>query len=243
MASKKKGCIVLKKNNQLKVTYSHRNSELPLLGQKIVKWVRKAGPQAISEYFDKVQLVKEEEPMTAEQIESYKKYMPEQLWKDDLTWPEALAYTKNAVAPLKDEYPWMVDYAGFNGAWVNRYRYIIDLDENLFIVVRGGMELLCQPTDEFTSECVWFDKLSHCEIGRFPLDAIPEDWEEQCDNYWKNNIMIVAVDFRKNNAALESEWIQSFSKGGYNDADYDWEKIKFFYGQNDYNERFDDTKK
>ena len=57
--------------------------------------------EAISEYFDRVQVVREEDPMTAEQIESYKKYMPEQLWKDDLTWPEALAYTKNAVAPLK----------------------------------------------------------------------------------------------------------------------------------------------
>ena len=38
--SKKKGCIVLKKNNYLKVTYSHRNSEMSGIGARIVDWIR-----------------------------------------------------------------------------------------------------------------------------------------------------------------------------------------------------------
>ena len=42
-ASKKKGCIALKKNNILKVTYSHRNSEMEGLGEKLVRWIRSAG--------------------------------------------------------------------------------------------------------------------------------------------------------------------------------------------------------
>ena len=85
MASKKKGCIVLKKGNFLKVTYSHRNSEPEGIGTKLVKWIQKDGPEAIAKYFDEVQVIREEDPMTPEQVESYKKYIPEQLWKDDLT--------------------------------------------------------------------------------------------------------------------------------------------------------------
>ena len=119
--SKKKGCIVLKKNNYLKVTYSHRNSELEGLGEKLVEWLREAGAPAVSEYFDRVQVIREEDPMTPQQAESYRKYVPEKLWKPDMTWSEALAWTKNAVAPLRDGSPWMVDYSGFNGAWVNRF--------------------------------------------------------------------------------------------------------------------------
>ena len=124
MASKKKGCIVIKKNNKLKVTYSHRNSEMRLVGKRVVKWIKTAGIDAISDYYDKVQLVKEEDPMTDEQKESYKKYIPEQLWPEipNMTWPEALAWTKDAAAPLKDFYPYMVDYSGFVGAWANRWR-------------------------------------------------------------------------------------------------------------------------
>ena len=42
-ASKKKGCIALKKDNILKVTYSHRNSEMEGLGEKLVRWIRSDG--------------------------------------------------------------------------------------------------------------------------------------------------------------------------------------------------------
>lgn len=241
MASKKKGCIVIKKNNKLKVTYSHRNSEMRLVGKRVVKWIKTAGIDAISDYYDKVQLVKEEDPMTDEQRESYKKYIPEQLWPEvpNMTWPEALAWTKDAVAPLKDFYPYMVDYTGFVGAWANRWRYIIDLDNNLFIVVRAGLEMLLRYDDDYPKDVDWMDKVAHTEIGRFPLDNIPEDWIEQCDKYW-GSLMIIAVDYQHNKEAKYSEAIQQEGVDGYNPADSDWEKIKFYYGQNSYNKMISD---
>lgn len=244
MASKKKGVIVLKKNNTLKVTYSHRNSEMRLVGKRVVKWIKQAGTEALSDYYDRVVMVKEEDQMTEEQRESYKKYIPEQLWPEvsKMTWSEALAWTKDAVAPLKDAYPYMVDYAGFAGSWSNRWRYIIDLDNNLFIVVRAGLEmLLFDSSDTYPEEFDWMGKVAHTEIGRFPLNDIPEDWIEQCDKYWKS-LMIIAVDYRHNSEAMESEHIQSQGVNGYNPADTDWEKIKYFYGQNHYNELFSDMK-
>ncbi len=241
MASKKKGCIVLKKNNMLKVTYSHRNSEPEGIGKKIVKMIRTLGTDALSKYFDEVQMVKEEDPMTPEQVESYKKYMPEQLWKDDLTWPEALAWTKNAVEPIMDRYPWMVDYAGFNGAWVNRWRYVIDLDRNRFIVVRGGYEILMLQEDRYDPDLDWFDKMSYTQVGNFPLDDIPKDWLQQVKDYW-GSCMIIAVPHHQNSEAEYSDEIQSHSRGGYNPGDYDWNKIKFFYGENHYKDLLSDWK-
>ena len=242
MASKKKGVIVLKKNNKLKVTYSHRNSEMRLVGKRTVKWIRSAGVDAISDYYDKVIMVKEEEPMTEEQKETYKKYIPEQIWPEieNMTWQEALAWTKDAVPPLKDFYPYMVDYSGFVGAWANRWRYIIDLDNNQFIVVRAGLEmLLFDSCDTYPPEYDWMGKVAHTEIGRFPLDNIPEDWIEQCDKYWKS-LMIIAVDYKHNKEAMDSEHVQEMGVNGYNPADSDWEKIKFYYVQNSYNKMITD---
>ena len=239
--SKKKGCIVLKKNNFLKVTYSHRNSEMEGIGIKVVSWIRSAGAEAISAYFDKVQVIREEEPMTPEQVESYKKYIPEQFWKADLTWPEALAHTRNAVAPLRDNYPWLIDYSGFCGVWLNRWRYIIDLDTKEFVVILAGLEMLLQPDDTYSKEFIWPDKVAHTEIGRFPMDNIPTDWIEQCRKRF-GSMMIVAVDFSKNSEAKHSEEIQEEGEGhgGYNPYDTDWENIKFFYGQNRYSEMISD---
>ena len=239
--SKKKGCIVLKKGNLLKVAYSHRNSEMEGIGVKLAEWIRSAGVQSISEYFDKVQVIREEEPMTPEQAESYQKYIPEELRRENMTWPEALAWTKDAVAPLRDNYPWLIDYSGFNGAWVNRWRYIIDLDAKKFIVILAGMELLCQPEDKYSKDFIWPDKVAHREVGRFPLEDIPEDWIEQCRKRF-GSLMIVAVDFSRNSEAKHSEKIQEAGEGlgGYNPYDADWENIKFFYGQNHYDELISD---
>ena len=239
--SKKKGSIILKKNNFLKVTYSHRNSEMEGLGEKVVQWIRSAGAEAISEYYDKVQVIREEDPMTPEQVQSYKKYVPEKLWNENMTWPQALAWTKNAAAPLQDNYPWLIDYSGFSGVWINRWRYIIDLDNNVFIVVIGGMEMICQPEDKYSKDFMWPDKLVHTEIGRFPLNDIPENWIEICRKRF-GSMMIICVDYNKNKEAVHSEEIQEAGEGhgGYKPYDTDWENIKFFYGQTHFTEQISD---
>ncbi|MBR6114046.1 MAG: hypothetical protein IKQ10_02580 [Oscillospiraceae bacterium] len=240
-ASKKKGSIVLKKNGFLKVTYSHRNSEPEGIGAGLVQWIRSAGAASVSAYFDRVNVIREEDPMTDEQRENYRKYVPETLWKPDMTWTEALAWTKNAVAPLRDGYPWMIDYSGFSGVWINRWRYIIDLDTNEFAVIIGGMEMICQPEDRYSSEFTWPDKLVHTEIGRFPLERIPDNWIELCRKRF-GGMMIIAVDYSRNSEAMHSEEIQEAGEGhgGYNPYDTDWENIQFFYGQNRYGEMISD---
>ena len=49
--------------------------------------------------------------------------------------------------------------------------------------------------------------------------------------------MLVAVDYSKNKVAMYSEKIQQEAKP---ENDRDYEKIKFFYGENGYNDLFND---
>jgi hypothetical protein len=233
--TKKKGSVVMKKNGVLKVTYSHRSSGMDGLGQNLVGWIRQAGEDSISRYYDEVTVVREEDAMTDEQRKLYRKYVPEKLYRDDMTWPQALAWTKNAAMPLKDGYPWLVDYSGFCGVWANRWKYVIDLDTHEFIVVIAGLEMLCRPDDTFPSDFLWPDKVAHTEIGRFPLSDIPEDWQEKCRKKY-GGMMILAADYSRNSEAMHSEEVQEAGEGhgGYNPYDTDWENIKFFYGQNSY---------
>lgn len=234
--TKKKGVLVLKKDNYLKVSYSHRNSQLDGLGKKIVKMCKILGTQGLIDVYDSITLVDEKDPMTPEQIQAYKKYMPEQLWKEDLDWRTALMYTKDITKPLIDGFSYMVDYSSFCGSWRNRFRYILDLDTGMFIVVKGGLEMISQKEDEYFDDADYLDKIAHTIIGKFPIDDIPDDWAEICMNYW-HSLMLVAVDFSSNEAALYSEKIQAEAKS---ENDRDYTKIKFYYGDNNYNNLFKD---
>jgi hypothetical protein len=234
--TKKKGTLVLKKGNQLKVSYAQRDAQLDGLGKKIVKMIRLLGIEGLNKAYDNIILVDEEDPMTLEQIQAYKKYMPEQLWKEDLDWTTALKYTKDITKPIIDGFPYVVDYSSFCGSWRNRFRYIVDLDNNMFIVVKGGLEMLSQQSEEFFADADYVDKVAYTIIGRFPLDNIPDDWAETCKKYW-SSLMLVAVDYSKNKVAMYSEKIQQEAKP---ENDRDYEKIKFFYGENGYNDLFND---
>lgn len=235
--TKKKGMLALKKDNYLKVAYAHRNAQPDGVGKKIVKMCQTLGIEGLNDLYDRIILVDEDSPMTKEQVDAYKAYMPEKLWKEDLTWTEALVYTKDITKPLLDGFPYVVDYSGFCGSWRNRYRYLIDLDNNTFSVVRAGLEMISQKDDEYFADAEYTSKVAHTRVGTFPLDAIPEDWAEQCLKYWQS-LMLVAVEFTENEEAMFSEEVQEEAK-----SDRDYERIKFFYGDQGYNDLFKTMKK
>ena len=108
-------------------------------------------------------------------------------------------------------------------------------------VVLAGLEMMCHPTDTYEKDFIWPDKVAHTEVGRFPLDDIPSDWAEQCRRRF-GSLMIVAVDYSRNREAVHSDNIQHEGEGlgGYNPYDTDWENIKFYYGQNSYDEIMND---
>ncbi|MDL2258411.1 hypothetical protein LJC42_04580 [Eubacteriales bacterium OttesenSCG-928-K08] len=221
----KKGCISICKNNYLKVVYAHRNAQLDVLGKKVVKMCTTLGVDGLNELYDKIILVDEDAPMTPEQIQAYKKYMPEQLWKEDLDWSTAIGYTKDATKPLMDGFPYVVDYAGFLPSWRNRFRYLIDLDRNVLQVTKGGLEVISAPEEVFFSSENYVDKICPCVVGTFPLDNIPADWLEQCDAFW-GTVMLEAKPYADDELARDSNVFESDP-----DGQHDYHKMRFFLGR------------
>ncbi len=185
MASSKKGLIVLIKNNYIKCAYVHRNADLDKMGGKVIKLIKELGIKGLNDLYDKLIEVDEDAPMTMEQKLAYKAYVPEQLWSENMTWTDALKYTKNAIQPLKDGFPYTVDYAGFLPSWRNRYVYCINLDDNTFLISRKGLEQIAQESDEFYKGVPYPEKMTATVLCKYPLDAIPENWMEEIQEFWK----------------------------------------------------------
>ena len=222
MATAKKGSINFVKNNYCKVQYVHRGSDLDKMGAKLVKFLRSHTVEELDKLYDSLILVDEDDPMTAEQKEAYKKYIPEQLWSEDLTWTKALAYTKNALKPIEDGFPYIVDYAGFLPTWTNRYRYMINLDRNLFQIAKGGLECIGEEDNYTWDPDVYPDSIATLVLGQFPLDNIPEDAIEQCkEEFHKYVLKYVPPYFEKLEAA---RWEDDA------EAQHDAKKMAYFIG-------------
>jgi len=188
----KKGSLMFIKNDRIKALYCHRSAQMEVFGRDIVTMIKHFSREELDALYDYIEMVDEDEPMTPEQIQAYKKYMPAELWKPDLNWTTALRYTLNPIVPLVDGFPYVVDYAGFLPSWRNRYRYVIDLDNNEFRVAKAGLEIISQLFDEFSPDGDYCDSIASTVLGRWPLDNIPEDWLEQIKATW-SKYMIKAV--------------------------------------------------
>jgi len=80
----KKGLISIVKNDKVKATYIHRNAQLEGIGKRVVRLCKENTLEELNALYDALILVDEDTPMTQEQKEAYKKYMPEQLYRDQL---------------------------------------------------------------------------------------------------------------------------------------------------------------
>ena len=222
----KKGSFMFVKEGKIKAVYLHRNAELEAMGKRIVKMIQYFELEELNELFDYLIPVDEEEAMTAEQIEAYKEYMPEQCWKEDLDWTTAIMYTKDPTKPIMDGFPYFVDYAGFLPSWRNRFRYTINLDNNTFQVAKAGLEIISQETDEFSDTAEYVDKIAPCVLGVFPLDSIPEDWIEQCKGRWNSwQLKVVPYDeIATQSTKNESDFM----------LQHDAEAMKFYIGIENY---------
>ena len=185
----KKGSFMFIKNDKIKAVYCHRNAQLEGLGKRVVRMLRYFDREELDALFDYLIPVDEDTPITKEQIEAYKEYMPEQCWKEDLDWTTALIYTKDPTQPIMDGFPYFVDYAGFLPSWRNRYRYMINLDTNTFQVAKAGLEIIGQESEEFFKEVEYPDSIVPYVLGAWPLDAIPDDWMEQCKEKWAHSVI------------------------------------------------------
>lgn len=188
----KKGILVLRKNSVDKACYCHRNAQLRALGSRVVQFCREHTPEEIGALYDGITLVDEADPMPPEQQAAYRRYMPEETWKDDFDWPYALRYTRNIVEPIQDGFPCMVDYLSFIPGWRCRWQYYIDVDSETLTVYKHGLEILCAETDEIAADrSIYPADIQRVAVGSFPLTAIPEDWLEVCERTYRSKRLIL----------------------------------------------------
>jgi hypothetical protein len=179
--------------------------------------------EGLSALYDNLIPVDEDESMTIEQIEQYKKYIPEQLWKEDMNWTWALAYTKDITAPLLDGFFYIVDYASFIPAWRNRWRYCINLDEKVLQISKGGLEVIGHGEEILSKNVDYMKRIAPFVLGRFPLGAIPDDWLEQCQARWHGKFMLKVVEWDEE-AFLAVEHENDFEE------QHKFSKMKFHIG-------------
>lgn len=207
----KKGLLILLKDNYMKGIYCHRNAQPEGFGEKIVKQLcRSYSVEQLKGMYDTLIPVDEETPMTQEQKIAYQKYIPKPLWTEELTWTQALAYTKNPLKPMIDGFPYYVDYAGFLPSWRNRWRYLIDLDRAVFQVSRGGLELISQESEEFSPTADYTHKIRPVILANYPLSDIPENWTQQLHDRWLH-MQITAIAY--DDIAIRSEQYASDPEG------------------------------
>lgn len=223
----KKGSLMFIKNGKIKAVYCHRNAQLEGFGKRIVRMIKYFDREELDQLYDYLIPVDEDAPMTKEQIEAYKEYMPEQCWKEDLDWTTALIYTKDPTQPIMDGFPYFVDYAGFLPSWRNRFRYTINLDTNTFQVAKAGLEIICQREEEFSDEVDYADSIVPCVVGSFPLDNIPDDWMEQCKKKW-GSLVIKAVPYDNDVIGKANECESDV------EAQHDFERMHYFIGIENY---------
>ena len=189
----KKGIIAFVKNDQIKGVYIHRNAQLDAIGKRVARLCQENSIEELNEIYDNLKEVDEEEPMSEEQQAEYKKYIPEKLRTEELTWKKALTYTIDATAPLRDGFPYYVDFSSFLPAWRCRFHYTIDLDKKTLKITKAGLEIISQEFDEInikdTDYCM---RVRPCVLAEFPLDAVPDDWLDICKNKWAS-LQIVCV--------------------------------------------------
>lgn len=202
----KKGLISFVKNDKIKATYIHRNAQLEGIGKRVVRLCKENTLEELNALYDTLILVDEDTPMTQEQKEAYKKYMPEQFYSDQLSWTSALKYTKDATAPLRDGFPYVVDYAGFLPSWRNRFRYTIDLDKKIIRIAKGGLEIISQHSEEFFADADYCSKIAPCVLAEFSLEDIPGNWMDICKEKWQAT-QIVCLPFDE--VALRSVEVES----------------------------------
>jgi len=192
----KKGILVLRKDGVDKACYCHRNAQLRALGSRVVRFCRENTPETLKKIYDGITLVQEESPMTPAQQEAYRRYMPEETWKDSFDWTYALKYTGNIVEPIRDGFPYMVDYLTFIPGWRCRWQYYIDLDRETLDIYKHGLEILCAETDVIGEDKSMYPGLiERVLVGSFPLNDIPEDWLALCErNYRKKKLILVDID-------------------------------------------------
>ena len=127
-----RGCYGFRKNGVDKLTYNHFDSYPDCLGKIMVEFCKETSIEEMSEIFDRIILVNEENKPTKEQIEECKKYYNGNVGDCTIEdWGCLLRETQGHPNVYKNGLRYMIDDHDFiKNSLFCEYAYIINLDTN-----------------------------------------------------------------------------------------------------------------
>lgn len=173
------------KNNVDKLTYNHFDSYFNGLGVDIVDFIRKTSIEEMNQIFDKIIMVKETDIPTVEQVIKCYQFANLNVGTQCVSdFYCLLRETQGDLFAYKNtELIYMIDDKDFiKNSLFCEYGYIINLDsEKLEIYIGGTKEKI---NNRYNTEP--FEGYYQCElIKEYPLENIPENWIEECENLIK----------------------------------------------------------
>ena len=167
----------IKKNGIIKSSYYPWDGGINIFGKKFLTEIKIVSLNRLSSLFDKIQMVELDSIPTQEQIDYCKKYG----WFDnsfddrkDTNWFCLLQKTLgsfNQLLLVENENPLMISYP-IDGYC---YGYLIDFDENLFIVYEYGKIKAIIPLEYIETASI-FDLLKCLEI-QFSDKSFEDAWK------------------------------------------------------------------
>lgn len=184
-----RGCYGFYKDGVTKATYNHFDSYIGGLGKDILDFVENTSIPIMNKIFDKIELVREDDIPTIEQIENCQKYT--NLDVSNKSIMDFYCLLRNAQGDLnayKTDLRYMIDSKEFLGnSLFCEYAYIINLDKNVLEFYKGFNKVpqnnryskFADKKEEY-KECKLLAEYPLTEIyeGKITLDNMEEDLEK-----------------------------------------------------------------
>lgn len=181
-----RGCYGFYKNGITKATYNHFDSYIGGLGKDILDFVENTSIPIMNKIFDKIELVREDDIPTIEQIENCQDFTDLSVSSQNIIdFYCLLRKAQGDLNAYKTNLKYMIDSRDFLGdSLFCEYAYIINLDKNVLEFYKGFNKVpqnnryskFADEKEEY-KECKLLAEYPLTEIyeGKITLDNMEED--------------------------------------------------------------------
>ena len=177
-----RGAYGFHKDGVDKITYNHYDSYPEGLGAEIVKFCRTTSKEEMNEVFDHIILVDRSSTPSKEQIRACVDYYDDTVSTGKIReWYALLRQAQGGLDAYKDGLRYMIDSKAFmQDSLFCEWAYVINLTSGKLEVYRG---FCTTPQDNryFLPYSEDEDYYNVRLLMEFPLDKIPENWQEHIE--------------------------------------------------------------
>lgn len=189
-----RGCYGFYKDGVTKATYNHFDSYIGGLGKDILDFIENTSIPTMNKIFDKIELVRENDIPTIEQIENCQKYTDLEVSNKSIM--DFYCLLRNAQGDLnayKTDLKYMIDSKEFLGnSLFCEYGYIINLDKNVLEFYKGFNKV--PQNNRYSKYASKEEEYKECKLlAEYPLTEIyegkitVENMEEDLKRYREEN--------------------------------------------------------